>query len=333
MDRRGLRPMRALPKPREVSKQTLEQEQRMQQALAAGRCAEMQLKQQMRQQHMQHLQEVQQMQPAQQLQPQQHPQLLQQPQLQQQPQHHQEQPQQQQQQEQAQSHGMQEQQQLQAMQEQQLVQGQEDTAEQMGQQLPRMQQVPPEGQHQQQHFQRFPWEESQQPLHAAKPQPGLPQQTEDQEKDGLLFLLQIHAEKQEQQEKENPTLPSDRQQQPKQKKHAEKVQKEGQPPGEEKRRGPVETGRKEISWDSKDERFLFRFKCANEEVVSFQTTVKAAGGHLEKAARIARECYRKFESGASKSEVLILRNELYKDLPSEGNPAAAQPGCSSPKSE
>ncbi|CAE8606767.1 unnamed protein product, partial [Polarella glacialis] len=156
------------------------------------------------------------------------------------------------------------------------------------------------------------YKESQQPLQAAKPQPGLPQQTEDQEKDGLLFLLQIHAEKQEQQEKENPTLPSDRQQQPKQKKHAEKVQKEGQ---------------------QLPQRFLFRFKCANEEVVSFQTTVKAAGGHLEKAARIARECYRKFESGASKSEVLILRNELYKDLPSEGNHAAAQPGCSSPKSE
>ncbi|CAE8705859.1 unnamed protein product, partial [Polarella glacialis] len=43
----------------------------------------------------------------------------------------------------------------------------------------------------------------------------------------------------------------------------------------------------------------------------FQTTVGAVGGNVIEAERIARICYTKFESGASKEQVLDLRSSLY----------------------
>lgn len=57
---------------------------------------------------------------------------------------------------------------------------------------------------------------------------------------------------------------------------------------------------------------LFKFKFLRDgEVINFQTTVVAAGGCKEDAARIARFCYERLEAGATKEEVIRLRSGFY----------------------
>jgi len=70
---------------------------------------------------------------------------------------------------------------------------------------------------------------------------------------------------------------------------------------------------KAVKYEACSRAFWFEFhrKEAGEKI-RMQTTIPAAGGCLENAARIARLCYAEVAAGASKEEALKLRAELYK---------------------
>mmetsp|Transcript_110545 Transcript_110545/g.323430 ORF Transcript_110545/g.323430 Transcript_110545/m.323430 type:complete len:571 (+) Transcript_110545:61-1773(+) len=58
----------------------------------------------------------------------------------------------------------------------------------------------------------------------------------------------------------------------------------------------------------------FTYEYKNCRKVCFQTTSGATGGSVLEAERIARLCYRKFESGAWKEDVIAYRDKLYQDF-------------------
>jgi len=57
---------------------------------------------------------------------------------------------------------------------------------------------------------------------------------------------------------------------------------------------------------------------------AFQTTQGAAGGSILEAERIARLCWVKLNSGASKEDALEYRNRLYKKLESSSDMSPAK---------
>mmetsp|Transcript_9395 Transcript_9395/g.17834 ORF Transcript_9395/g.17834 Transcript_9395/m.17834 type:complete len:509 (+) Transcript_9395:37-1563(+) len=73
------------------------------------------------------------------------------------------------------------------------------------------------------------------------------------------------------------------------------------------------TAFKAVKYEEANRCCWFEFKRnQGTEKIRIQTTVPAAGGCRETAARIARLCYAEVEAGASKEQALQLRAELYK---------------------
>eukprot|EP00415_Alexandrium_ostenfeldii_P000149 UN0149 len=66
----------------------------------------------------------------------------------------------------------------------------------------------------------------------------------------------------------------------------------------------------------------FTYEYSNGKKDCFQTTATATGGRLMEAERIARLCYKKFESGMKKDDVLAYRAKLYQELANASAAAA-----------
>lgn len=69
----------------------------------------------------------------------------------------------------------------------------------------------------------------------------------------------------------------------------------------------------------------FQIEAKGGKSFPFQTTVQAAGSHLE-CERIARLCYVKLKKGASKEDVLSYRNRLYKKRAADDDGAEKRSG-------
>jgi len=73
----------------------------------------------------------------------------------------------------------------------------------------------------------------------------------------------------------------------------------------------------------------FQFEDKAGKKLPFQTTVRAAGGSILHAERIARLCWEKLKSGVKKDEVIEYRKRLYEKIVDSGNSKQKQEqsGC------